>query len=65
MPKRVTIADVAELAGVHKGTVSRALSGATEGQVNEATVRRVQEAAQQLGYVPNIVARGLRTSLSM
>lgn len=65
MPKRVTIAEVAELAGVHKGTVSRALSGATEGQVNEATVRRVQEAAQQLGYVPNIVARGLRTSLSM
>lgn len=65
MPKRVTIAEVAELAGVHKGTVSRALSGATEGQVNEATVRRVQEAAAQLGYVPNIVARGLRTSLSM
>ncbi len=65
MPKRVTIAEVAELAGVHKGTVSRALSGATEGQVNEATVRRVQKAAQKLGYVPNIVARGLRTSLSM
>ena len=65
MPKRVTIAEVAELAGVHKGTVSRALSGATEGQVNEATVRRVQAAAEQLGYVPNIVARGLRTSLSM
>lgn len=65
MPKRVTIAEVAELAGVHKGTVSRALSGATEGQVNEATVRRVQAAADQLGYVPNIVARGLRTSLSM
>lgn len=65
MPKRVTIAEVAELAGVHKGTVSRALSGATEGQVNQATVLRVQEAAQQLGYVPNIVARGLRTSLSM
>ncbi|HEV7741264.1 MAG TPA: LacI family DNA-binding transcriptional regulator [Pseudolysinimonas sp.] len=65
MPKRVTIAEVAELAGVHKGTVSRALGGSTEGQVNAATVRRVQEAAEQLGYVPNIVARGLRTSLSM
>lgn len=65
MPKRVTIAEVAALAGVHKGTVSRALSGATEGQVNEATVRRVQAAAAELGYVPNIVARGLRTSLSM
>jgi LacI family transcriptional regulator len=65
MPKRVTIAEVAELAGVHKGTVSRALSGSAEGQVSDATVRRVQAAAEQLGYVPNIVARGLRTSLSM
>lgn len=65
MAKRVTISDVATLAGVHKGTVSRALNGITEGQVNEATVRRVQEAAAQLGYVPNIVARGLRTNLSM
>lgn len=65
MRKRVTIADVAELANVHKATVSRALNAATEHQVNAATARRVQRAAKQLGYVPNIMARGLRTSLSM
>lgn len=65
MSRRVTIADVAELAGVHKATVSRALNTATEHQVNAATVKRVQRAASQLGYIPNIMARGLRTSLSM
>ena len=65
MPKRVTISDVAELAGVHKATVSRALNGLTEHQVNSATAKKVQRAAKQLGYIPNIMARGLRTSLSM
>jgi LacI family transcriptional regulator len=65
MPTRVTIADVAARAGVHKGTVSRALNKLTEHQVNPATVKRVPRAARELGYVPNIFARGLRTSLSM
>ena len=65
MPKRVTIADVASLAGVHKATVSRALNVATEHQVNAETLKRVQEAARELGYIPNVMARGLRTSLSM
>jgi|SRR5665647_271710 LacI family transcriptional regulator len=65
MPKRVTIADVAELAGVHPATVSRALNGKTESQVNALTAKRVRRAAKQLGYSPNVVARGLRTSLSM
>jgi LacI family transcriptional regulator len=65
MGTRVTIADVALLAGVHKATVSRALNEATRGQVNVETLRRVQKAAKSLGYVPNVMARGLRTRLSM
>lgn len=65
MVKRVTIDDVATLAGVHKGTVSRALNTLTSHQVNAATVRRIQRAAKQLGYVPNVMARGLRTNSSM
>ncbi len=65
MVKRVTIDDVAALAGVHKGTVSRALNVATAHQVNAVTVRRIQRAAKQLGYVPNVMARSLRTNLSM
>ncbi|MEV1130724.1 LacI family DNA-binding transcriptional regulator [Agromyces sp. NPDC049794] len=65
MPKRVTIDDVARHAGVHKATVSRALNAHTQAQVNAETAKRVREAARELGYVPNFVARGLRLNHSM
>jgi LacI family transcriptional regulator len=65
MSRRVTIADVATLAGVHPGTVSRALNTKTQDQVNRETAQRVREAAKQLGYTANPIARGLRTSSSM
>lgn len=65
MSRRVTIADVATLAGVHPGTVSRALNLKTQDQVNIETAGRVRAAAKQLGYTPNSIARGLRTSSSM
>ena len=65
MTTRVTIADVARVAGVHAGTVSRALNPKTEGRVNRVTVARVRRAAKQLGYTPNSIARGLRTSSSL
>lgn len=65
MPRRVTIDDVARLAEVHKATVSRALNAQTRNQVNADTLKRVKKAARQLGYVPNAMARGLRTSKSM
>ena len=65
MPRRVTIDDVARLAEVHKATVSRALNARTRDQVNAETLKRVKKAARQLGYVPNAMARGLRTSRSM
>jgi LacI family transcriptional regulator len=65
MPRRVTIGDVAKIAGVHPGTVSRAMNAKTESQVNADTVVRVRMAAKQLGYLPNSIARGLRTSSTM
>jgi LacI family transcriptional regulator len=65
MRKRVTLTDVARAAGVHPGTVSRALNDATEKQVSQVTVRRVRKVAKDLGYTPNTVARGLRTNKSM
>jgi len=64
-PHRVTIDDVAARVGVHKATVSRALNVRTRHQVNERTAARVAAAAAALGYVPNAMARGLRTSSSM
>jgi LacI family transcriptional regulator len=59
-----TLRDVARLAGVHPGTVSRALNPQTRGLVNARTARRVMDAAAELGYRPNPIARGLRTNRS-
>ncbi len=60
----VTIRDVARLANVHPGTVSRALNPETSGLVNEETAERVVRAAEELGYRPNPIARGLKTNRS-
>ena len=57
-PHRVTSIDVAEKAGVSQSTVSRALSGSET--ITEATRRRVEQAAAELGYHVNMRAAGLR-----
>lgn len=62
--QRVKLIDVANAAGVHPGTASRALSPGSGGLVNPETARRVIKAAERLGYVPNTLARGLRTARS-
>jgi LacI family transcriptional regulator len=61
---KVRLVDVAREAGVHAGTASRALNPAARDGVSRQTVRRVERAAQKLGYLPNTVARGLRMSRS-
>jgi len=53
----VTLADIARLAGVSPITASRALR--SHAIVAPATRERVLVAAAQLGYVPNLLARGL------
>ena len=60
----VTIRDVARVADVHPGTVSRALNEQTRALVNPETAERVLRAAEQLGYRPNPIARGLKTNRS-
>ena len=60
----MTLRDVAAAAGVHPATASRALNPGTRGLVNEETAQRVLEAAAGLGYRPNPIARGLKTSRS-
>ena len=64
MRASVTIRDVARLAEVHPGTVSRALNEQTRSLVNRETAERVLRAVEQLGYRPNPIARGLKTSRS-
>lgn len=54
----VTIKNIAELAGVAQGTVSNVLNG--KGNVGSEKIRRVMDAARELGYVPNERAALLR-----
>jgi LacI family transcriptional regulator len=54
-----TVADVAKEAGVSVSTAARVLSGS--GYASDETRRLVLGAAKALGYVPNQIARSLRT----
>ena len=56
-PRPVTIRDVAARAGVSIGTVSKALNG--RGRLRAETRDRVTTAAAELGFAPNVLARGL------
>ena len=57
-----TLADVAELAGVSRQTVSNALNNPE--LLRPDTLERVQAAVAELGYTPNRAARNLRTRSS-
>jgi DNA-binding LacI/PurR family transcriptional regulator len=59
--KRVTLAQVARVAGVSKTTVSVVLNGGAEALgIRAATQAQVLDAASSLGYSPNYAARMLR-----
>lgn len=60
-----TLRQVAEHAGVHPATVSRALNPEMQQMVSDATLQRVLAAAQELNYRTNAIARSLRTQRSM
>lgn len=54
-----TITDVARLAGVSPVTVSRVINDT--GNVSIATREKVERAIEELGYVPSVMARSLRS----
>ena len=58
--QRVTLKLIAELAGVHPATVSRALDPEKSAMISEETRLRVLQKAAELDYQPNIPARTLR-----
>ena len=60
--RRVVMADVAAVAGVSTQTVSRVLNGSAG--VDRRKAERVRNAAQTLGYEPNLAARALASSRS-
>lgn len=59
-PRRPTITDIAERAGVSKGSVSYALNG--HPGVSELTRRRILAIAEEIGWHPNRAARALSAS---
>jgi LacI family transcriptional regulator len=61
----LTLRDVARRVGIHPATASRALNEGTRHLVSAATVARVTEAALEMGYTPNSIARSLKTARSM
>lgn len=58
----VSMKMIAERCGVSVATVSKALSD--RGDIGEETKNRIRQAAKELGYVPNVAARALKTNRS-
>jgi DNA-binding LacI/PurR family transcriptional regulator len=57
----VTLAEIAQLAGVSVSTVSRALTNSNH-PLKEETRRRIVNLAEEMGYNPNLVARSLQSN---
>lgn len=62
MAEKVTSIQVAERAGVSQSAVSRVFTPGAS--VSKSTARKVREAADALGYRPNVLARSLITGRS-
>ena len=58
MSRKPTMNDVAKLAEVGRGTVSNYINGQ---KVKEESRLKIQKAIDELGYVPNLQAKELRT----
>ena len=58
--KKIKLVDVAEAAGVSKSTVSQFLNGRYN-FMSRATKLRIENAIKELNYVPNVIARSLKT----
>lgn len=61
--KRITIQDIARVAGVSKSTVSRVLNGTVA--VHPEKQKAVRDATERLGFEPSVVARSLARGRSM
>ena len=62
--KRVTLADVARLAGLSPTAASMILTGKHDTRLSAEAHAKVHAAATSLGYRPNVAARALRTDRS-
>lgn len=61
--KRITIKDIAQMAGTSKTTVSFYLNGHMD-RMSDSTRERIREAIESTGYAPNPLARGMNAKTS-
>ena len=60
MSKQITIRDIAHKTGYSFQTVSRVLNGKAHLH-KAATVRKIEKVAKEMGYVPNLFAKGMQS----
>ncbi len=60
MDKKYTIKDIANMAGVSKGTVDRVLHN--RGKVSPASLDKINEVLNVIDYEPNLIARNLKNN---
>jgi LacI family transcriptional regulator len=65
MVEMVTLRDIAEQVGVSVSSVSLVLNDRGRGRVRPDVAERIRAVAAELGYVPNLLARGLKTKQSL
>ena len=63
--RSVTLKDVANAADVHVSTASRALDPTKSWRISRETIERVQSAADELGYMPDMIAKGLKRGTTL
>lgn len=57
----ITLKDLAAAVGVSPSSVSLVLNDRSHGRVNVKTAERIRLTAEDMGYIPNQLARGLKT----
>lgn len=62
--KKVTIKEIANLAGVSKATVSRVINEKAENNMKKETKERIEKIMKDLNYQPNKIAQSLSTNKS-
>lgn len=60
MDRKYTIKDIAEMAGVSKGTVDRVLH--KRGKVSDEALSKINEVLNVINYEPNLIARNLKNN---
>lgn len=62
--KRVTLKDLSDLTGFDKSTISRALRSDPTLSIRPDNLKHIKRAAEEMGYVPNMAGRSLRSARS-